>query len=85
MDWLNVPGMLFKPSGKWMYDVTLDYGLQPPLPWVNCNENARRALHRATLEGTSGVVIADIPEGWHLVVPEPPEGFPVMVHGEAAK
>jgi hypothetical protein len=82
VDITRVPAHLFKPSGKWEYDVTLDYtGLD--LDHWNLGELAQQALANATANGTSGVIISDLGDYWTLVVIRPPGpySFPVMVHG----
>jgi len=92
----QVVGYLFKFTGKWKYEVMLDYtGMIEPLPedekwmrlkdpvtggFIDADEAAILALAQATRKGTSGVTISDI-GNWTLVVPEPPNGFPVMVVG----
>jgi len=92
----QVVGYLFKFTGKWKYEVMLDYtGMIQPSPqgedlvnlmdpitggFINADEAAILALAQATRKGTSGVTISDI-GNWTLVVPEPPNGFPVMVVG----
>lgn len=92
-DWSKVDAHLFNENGKWKYHVRLDYtGLlslgEPPdsraldlkgVHW-NGHEMARQALRQATEKGTSGVVIREIHWGWTLVVFEPPQGFPHLVH-----
>lgn len=81
--WSEVPANLFTESGKWKYEVRLDYR-NPPEGYISCNDNARRALRQATENGTSEVTISVVPEGWSLVVLAPPEGYPVMARGGAA-
>jgi hypothetical protein len=87
-DWSRVEGHLFKPSGKWGYQVWLDYtgerrlGVsgEGPHGWhFDGHEMAKRALHRATTNGTSGVTISALGSYWHLFVPHPPQGFPHWV------
>lgn len=43
------------------------------------NDEAQRALARATKRGVSGVTIGDLNDYWILVVPEPPNGWPTCV------
>jgi hypothetical protein len=82
--WLSaVPAEVFKPSGKWMYSVKLDYR-RPVAGYIEPGMNARQALHRATSNGTSEVTFNVLPERWFMFVPDPPEGFPVMAIGGAA-
>jgi hypothetical protein len=87
-DWSKVKAHLFKPGGKWMYQVFLDYtgerhlGVpgEGPAGWHwDGHEMAKRALARATDNGTSGVSIRELGEYWHLFVPDPPQGFPMWV------
>jgi hypothetical protein len=87
-DWSRVEGHLFKPGGKWMYQVWLDYtgerhrGVpgEGPAGWhYDGHEMAKRALARATGNGTSEVSIYDLGTYWHLFVPNPPQGFPHWV------
>jgi hypothetical protein len=86
----SIPGHLFKPSGKWKYEVFLDYrGIldefgrpaDDSITYLSPNEAALRALMQATEQGTSGVSL-ERPGGYHLVVVDPPNGFPVMVVGD---
>jgi hypothetical protein len=77
--------MLFSESGKWKYDVCLDYTGQTQSQYENW-DNAReavKALARATEKGISGVTFKVVPEGWSLVVPEPHalHSYPLMVRG----
>lgn len=87
-DWAKVEAHLFKPSGKWAYQVWLDYtgerhrGVsgEGPHGWhFDGHEMARRALARATSNGTSGVTFSELGSYWHLFVPHPPQGFPHWV------
>lgn len=87
-DWSKVQAHLFKPSGKWMYVVWLDYtgerhrGVsgEGPHGWhFDGHGMARRALSRATSRGTSGVSISELGSYWHLFVPHPPQGYPHWV------
>lgn len=78
-----VPAELFNQGGKWKYSVKLDYRNHPG-GYLAPHDNARRAFEQASALGTSGVTFKRIPENWTLVVPMPPEGFPVMIRGEAS-
>lgn len=87
-DWTKVEAHLFKPSGKWAYQVWLDYAGERhrgvsgegPHGWhFDGHEMARRALARATANGTSGVTFSELGSYWHLFVPHPPQGFPHWV------
>ena len=89
-DWSRVRGELFKPSGKWMYSVWLDYsGLrrrgvsgEGPHGWhFDGSAMARLALMYATDGNRSGVTMREIPNGWRLFVPDPPQGYPLYVIG----
>lgn len=89
-DWFRVEAHLFKPSGKWMYRVYLDYsGLrhrgipgEGPAGWhFDGPKMARIALHTATTRGTSEVSMREIPTGWRLFVQNPPQGYPVYAIG----
>lgn len=66
----HVQGYLFTPTGKWKYDVLLDY---TDLDWDHWNirENAEKALKQATEKGISGVSIKELGDYWVLFVPEP--------------
>lgn len=92
----NVVGYLFLPSGKWKYEVKLDYtGLtegeldehgysrlqHPDGSYLDAHDAAITALAMATAKGTSGVTINELGD-YILVVPEPPNGFPIMVIGK---
>lgn len=81
--WSCVPATLFTDTGKYKYAVKLDYSAMPAKGYIDPCMNARRALHLATMNGTSEVKLSVIPDGWFLVVIDPPEGFPVMVRGGA--
>lgn len=90
-DWSRVEAHLFKPGGKWKYQVWLDYSdereeLGVDLPGVgpagwhsDGHEMAKRALYRASNRGTSGVTILVLGSYWHLFVPNPPQGHPHWV------
>jgi hypothetical protein len=90
-DWSRVEAHLFNPNGKWKYQVWLDYsdereelgvdlpGVSPAGWHFDGHEMAKRALYRATTNGTSGVTIHDLGEYWHLFVPNPPQGYPHWV------
>lgn len=78
----KVPAELFNPHGKWKYSVKLDYRNQPD-GYINPHDNATRAFEQASANGTSEVTMSTIPAGWTLFVPEPPEGWPLMVRGGA--
>lgn len=79
--WLAaVPAEVFTNSGKWEYSVKLDYRNTPDR-YLAPHENAARALAQATDNHTSEVTFGVVPPGWFMFVPEPPEGFPVMVFG----
>lgn len=90
-DWSRVEAHLFKPSGKWMYQAWLDYtgerlavdvpGVGPHGWHFDGSGMARRALHRATANKTSGVTFSVIPNGWRMFVLHPPQGFPLYVIG----
>ncbi|WP_277212318.1 hypothetical protein [Isoptericola croceus] len=75
-----VPGHLFTASGKWKYEVSLDYR-HVTAPRYEVAAQAAQALAAATDARTSGVALREIPEGWSLVVFDAPAGFPVMVRG----
>lgn len=79
----HVEGNLFTDTGKWKYEVQLDYTGSDYESWDLWTE-ARVALRRASAAGTSGVTLHEIPSGWHLVVLEPFGKFshPIMVTGE---
>lgn len=79
---VGVPGELFSDTGKWKYSVELDYRGGPG-GFISASDNALRAFEQACANGTSEVNMRTIPPGWHLFVPAPPEGFPVMVTGGA--
>jgi hypothetical protein len=81
----QVPAHLFKPSGKWAYEVFLDYrgildadGKSLDGKFIGPAQAALRALRQATERGTSGVTIKE-PDYYYLVVIDPPNGFPVMI------
>jgi hypothetical protein len=73
----------FKASGKWAYTVSLDYSetAHRPSGYVDPEVAAVRALRTATTRGTSEVTFAELPEGWFMFVPDPPNGWPIMVKG----
>lgn len=75
-------GHLFNDTGKWKYDVWLDYN---NVPYDNYDlwSEARKALKRATAANLSGVTIRKIPTGWSLIVPNPVGKYahPIMVVG----
>lgn len=80
-----VEGNLFKPMGKWKYEVKLDYsgiyteeGNPVGREYLDPNEAALMALKQATDKGVSQVIL-EKPGDYHLVVFEPPAGFPVLV------
>lgn len=85
-------GHLFTPSGKWKYDVELDYGLAGLVDdgrgtildadggRVEAHDAARLALAASTDAGVSGVTIRELGNYWTLVVPKPPNGCPILVH-----
>lgn len=87
------PAHLFNLTGKWKYEVFLDYTgmvewdergdtklVGPGGRFLNAGDAARDALRQATANGTSGVTISELGL-YTLVVIEPPNGFPVMVRG----
>jgi hypothetical protein len=81
----RVPGYLFKQSGKFKYEVFLDYtgilnldGTPVRGKWLSPSDAALKALKQATQNGTSEVSL-EAPGSLHLVVINPPTGFPVMV------
>lgn len=80
IDLASVEGHLFKPSGKWVYEVRLDYtGLD-----IDTHDHgalALEALAQATANETSGVILADLANYWTLVVMDGPAGYPIMVKG----
>lgn len=89
-DWSRVRAEVFKPSGKWMYSVWLDYstlrgnagGPRGPHGWhFDGNAMAREALRLATERGTSGVSFTELYEGWRMFIPNPPQGYPHYVVG----
>lgn len=50
--------------------------------YLDPHEAAWMALRRATERGTSEVTITDSQDGfWTLVVPDPPNGWPIMTDG----
>lgn len=88
---LIVEGHLFKPSGKWKYEVQLDYSgiydkegnvCVPGRRYIDPAEAALMALKQATAKGLSGVSL-EKPGDYHLVVINPPTGFPAMVVSSA--
>jgi hypothetical protein len=85
----HVYGMLFTESGKWKYDVCLDYTGQTLEEYQHWDVNAEavKALARATDRGISGVTLRTVPEGWSLVVPQPHalNSCPAMVRGGRAR
>lgn len=91
-DWSRVRAHLFNPSGKWKYQVWLDYtglrhrGLpgEGPAGWhFDGDALAKHALNRATQGGTSGVSITQLGDRWHLFVPNPPQGYPLWVQPDS--
>lgn len=66
----HVQGLLFTPSGKWKYEVVLDYTGLDFEDW-NLWSNAEKALKQATEKNISGVTISELGDYWILVVPEP--------------
>jgi hypothetical protein len=83
----RVPAYLFKQSGKYKYSVFLDYTgilnldgtpVGGESRWMSPSAAALKALEQATKNGTSDVSL-ERPGSYHLVVPNPPTGFPVMV------
>lgn len=90
LDPTKVEGNLFKPSGKWMYTVVLDYEPKTThadlkAAWEDWDlwKQARAALRRATDRGISGVIFREIPKDWTLVVlgPYARNEHPIMVKG----
>lgn len=77
---------LFSNNGKWKYDVWLDYTDVNYDTWDLWTE-ARKALKCSTENNTSGVTIAEIPDGWMLVVTDPISKFqhPIMVRGTSTR
>lgn len=85
-------GHLFTPSGKWKYDVELDYGLaglndddrgtirDTDGRVVDAYDAAQLALTASTDAGISGVTIRELGDYWTLLVPSPPNGWPILVH-----
>lgn len=80
-------GHLFKPSGKWKYQVLLDYRFvcnehmkDPMGHYISPNDATLKALANATANGISGVILSE-PGEYALVCIEPPFGFPVLVQG----
>jgi hypothetical protein len=89
MDVSRVEGQTFKPSGKWAYEVFLDYsdiyhddGTPKRDGFIDPGQAALDALHLATVRGTSGVRFRH-PGDLTLVVFDPPGGYPVMVPGQS--
>jgi len=80
----SIRGELFKPSGKWGYSVKLDYSdtaaIAMPSGYVDPSLAAVHALFTATERGTSGVSSGRLHD-WTLVVPDPPNGWPILVRG----
>jgi transposase-like protein len=78
-----VRGELFKPSGKWAYSVKLDYSdtaaIAAASGYVDPAVAAAHALRTATARGTSEVTVVELGAYWTLVVPDPPNGWPIMV------
>lgn len=75
---------VFKPSGKWMYAVLLDYSdtarlVHQPSGYIDPVDAAAHALEWATIRGTSEVTFPRLPAGWFMFVPDPPNGWPIMV------
>lgn len=82
--WLaRVPAEVFTDTGKWKYSVRLDYR-NAPAGYLAPSKNAARALRKATEGHTSDVTFRELPDGWFMFVPDPPEGYPAMVIGGAA-
>lgn len=82
----SVRAEMFTDTGKWKYSVKLDYAqtaaiVKMPSGYIDPGEAAALALAFATRQGTSGVNIEVLPERWSLVVFDPPNGWPVLVHG----
>jgi hypothetical protein len=82
----SVRAETFTQSGKWKYTVRLDYSRTPaivklPSGWIDPNEAAILALETATRAGTSEVTFERLHEGWTMFVPDPPNGWPIMVRG----
>ena len=94
-DWSRVEAHLFKPTGKWMYRIWLDYSTLRSAPHATgCGPSgwyfaggamAEQALAIATDNGTSGVTIRELGTYWHLFVPHPPQGFPIWVRPALAE
>ena len=90
-DWSRVAAHVFMPTGKWKYQVFLDYtemrhgwrgSGEGPSGWHFDGEAmAREALQLATERGTSGVTFDELPPDWHMFVQNPPQGYPFWVHG----
>lgn len=76
----SVEGHLFKPGGKWEYEVRLDYTGLDITTWDH-HSLALQALAQATANETSGVILADLRNHWTLVVIDGPAGYPIMVKG----
>jgi hypothetical protein len=81
----DVRGEVFTDTGKWKYSVKLDYTKTAQLAsdsgYVDPVIAAASALFVATEAGTSEVTFEYLPRGWHLFVPDPPNGWPIMVTG----
>jgi hypothetical protein len=82
----SVRAEVFKPGGKWMYSVKLDYSRTAeiehlPSHYINPVEAAVLALKTATQRGTSEVIFDHLYADWHMFVPDPPNGWPIMVTG----
>jgi hypothetical protein len=87
----DVRAEVFTDTGKWKYSVKLDYTKTAKLAKLAKLANdsgyiepviaAASALFVATKAGTSEVTFEYLPRGWHMFVPDPPNGWPIMVTG----
>ena len=83
VDLSRVRGNLFNNRGKWKYAVYLDYSWWNEDDYVVPEEAAKKALRVATELETSGVNIKNLDgTNYHLVVENPPNGWPIMVTGK---
>lgn len=95
--YICIKAFLFSKSGKYKYEVELDYrhiwhrvATGPEreawveahpgekIEYLDPNDAAWMALAEATSTGMSGVKFSGPECGYFLVVPDPPNGFPVM-------
>lgn len=77
----SVQAFMFKPNGKFKYEVELNYTKSYiENDYTEPSDAAVIALIQSTIMGTSGIQsYKGDNEYWTIVVPDPPEGYPVMV------